>query len=142
MLTLADAKGVGDKVGALARTGKLRNPHQLAGFLDELQTKEYGDRYSLDLAIEQAAHGDITLDAGKADVVVHRDGRPDLVMQSKYEPGQSALRQGQGRADEGLKHNPNDYSDLTRPQADGTPGWERIEVHTDGKVIVITPGDL
>ncbi|MBZ0237144.1 MAG: DUF4157 domain-containing protein [Deltaproteobacteria bacterium] len=183
VLTRADAKGVGDKVVALARTGKLRNPHQLAGFLDDLQTKEYGDRYSLDLAIEQAAHGDITLDAGKADVVVHRDGRPDLVMQSKYVtskdkgavaknayyaveqlrgehgevPGPGDERVaivaisdrdnplfGKGKAEqiEGLKHNPANYKGLTTPQADGTAGWERIEVHTDGKVIVITPGDL
>jgi hypothetical protein len=185
LMTAADAKGVGAKVEALARTGGLRDPRALRSAIDRLQT-EYGDRFSIDLALENAAKGkDVTVEGPTGDVVVHApaSGGRDVTMQAKYVTSADkggvadntyrAIEQLRGDGGEvpspgservavieianqdndlfgkdkaaqikGLKHNPDNYDGLKEQQPDGTVGWERIEIRTDGQVISIVPGDL
>lgn len=183
VLKVADEQGVGPKVVELARSGKLRNPQKLAAFVNAL-SGDYGNRYMLDVALEHVASNEVTLDGGKADLVVHgAGGSPDTAMQGKFvnspdermvnqnvydaveqlrggggegpDPGSIRVakividnrdnpRYGKSKPEqiEGLKKSPEEYGDLNKAQADGTVGWEQIEIRTDGATIIILPGDL
>jgi hypothetical protein len=180
-LAAKDAFGIRSKVLAMIRSGRLANPKSLARFLDTLGD-DYGDRYSIDLALEHVGRNDVTLDGGKGDLVVDRAvGNADITYQSKFvnsadssaaatnaykavaqlrgehgeHPDPGAKRVAvivlneqhdlfdKGKADviDALRFSPPSYDGLKKLQADGTVGWEEIEVRAQ-KTIIITPSDL
>jgi hypothetical protein len=84
-LAAKDKFGIRSKVLEMIRSGRVANPKSLASFLEGLGSDNYGDRYSIDLALEHAARNDVTVEGGKGDLVVHGGtAHADITYQSKY----------------------------------------------------------